>query len=46
LDGAVPHVKLAAVDAKNGRAADIRLRSDLVRELKDWLQEKLGLLQE
>lgn len=42
LDLERPFVKLAAKNAKNGKAAHLPLRADLVVDLREHLDEKLG----
>ncbi len=45
LDGPIPFATLAAADEKNRQGAEIMLRADLARELRDWLAERLADLQ-
>src|SRR5215510_4006283 len=46
LDDAVPCLTLDAADEKNREGNDIPLRNDLAADLRDWLADKLKLLQE
>ncbi len=45
LDGPVAYADLDAGDEKSGQGAQIPLRSDLAAELRQWLAEKLQVLQ-
>ena len=44
LDAPTPHLELAAADEKNGKGSSIPLRSDLVEDLRAWLQVKAETL--
>ncbi len=41
LDGPAPFARLEAADEKNRQGSEIRLRADLVADLRNWLAEKL-----
>ena len=45
LDGPIPFASLAAADEKNRQGSEIVLRDDLAADLREWLAEKLRLLQ-
>src|SRR5262249_56629280 len=46
LDGPVPYAALDAADEKNREGSDIPLRDDLADDLRHWLADKLGRLQD
>ena len=45
LDGSFPHLVLHAADEKNRQGSAIPLRADLVADIRDWLDEKLPVMQ-
>ena len=46
LDGPLPQAELHAADEKNRQGSSIPLRTDLAADLRQWLAEKLVVLQE
>ncbi len=46
LDGPIPFAILDAADEKNRQGSEIALRDDLAADLRSWLDDKLGELQD
>src|SRR5262249_7165945 len=46
LDDAVPYLSLDAADEKNREGNDLPLREDLAADLRGWLADKLGALED